>query len=334
MSKEILSQEEIDALLQGLSEEEEPAGDLMDAILDAALEAAREDDLEVQLRGWEASYPSVDEMLASSDDLWGVIDYGGDVDARGFYRAPAASFRGDEGGEEIDEKMSIQLRSIVEYLVRSAATAIADARGYLVDVRVDDPAPRAPGEESLAGTEWYELNAGIDAPDGGAWNLGILLPPSIRDLIQGTYEELEAESLDPGMPSQARDDASPEAPAARPPAKPDTGTSRDVSPARFPAFGERRGRADQGTGNGRIDMLLDVPLQVSVELGRTVEDIRQITSLGTGSVIELDRQAGEPVDVLVNGKLLARGEVVVVDESFAVRITEIVSLEDRIRNLR
>ncbi len=83
-----------------------------------------------------------------------------------------------------------------------------------------------------------------------------------------------------------------------------------------------------------MDVLLDVPLQVSVELGRSIEDIRGVMAIGTGSIIELDRQAGEPVDVLVNGKLLARGEVVVVDESFAVRITEIVSLEDRIRSLR
>ena len=335
MSKEILSQEEIDALLQGLSEEEEPTGNLTDAILNAALEAAREDGLEIQLRGWEASYPSVDELTASSGELWGAITFGGDVEAPGLYRAPAAAFWGDEEGEEGEETTPSTLQSVMEYVTRSAAAAIADARGYLIDVRIDAPVVNAPAEEDLAGHEWYQLNVGIEAPGDASWDVSILLPDSIRDLIHGTREEAEDAPPQPELTADTFEDTKPEPPPSPRSAGESEGeTSRVVSPARFPAFGDRRGRGDQVAGNGRIDMLLDVPLQVSVELGRTVEDIRQIMSLGTGSVIELDRQAGEPVDVLVNGKLLARGEVVVVDENFAVRITEIVSLEDRIRNLR
>jgi len=77
-----------------------------------------------------------------------------------------------------------------------------------------------------------------------------------------------------------------------------------------------------------------VPLQVTVELGRARRLVRDILSLGVGSIVELDKLAGEPVDVLVNGKLIARGEVVVVDENFGVRITEIVSRAERVRRLR
>jgi flagellar motor switch protein FliN/FliY len=80
-------------------------------------------------------------------------------------------------------------------------------------------------------------------------------------------------------------------------------------------------------------MLMDVALEVSVELGRSHMSIADILALRTGSVIELDKLAGEPVDVSVNGTLIARGEVVVVDEKFGVRITEVVSKARRIASL-
>ena len=74
-----------------------------------------------------------------------------------------------------------------------------------------------------------------------------------------------------------------------------------------------------------IEMLMDVPLRVTVELGRTQMSVRQVLELQNGAVVELDRMAGEAVDVLVNDKLMARGEVVVVDDKFGIRITELVS---------
>lgn len=83
-----------------------------------------------------------------------------------------------------------------------------------------------------------------------------------------------------------------------------------------------------------IGLILDVPLQVTVELGRTKKKIRDILELSTGSIVELDKLAGEPVDILVNGRLLAKGEVVVIDENFGVRITDIVSPMERAKNLQ
>lgn len=82
-----------------------------------------------------------------------------------------------------------------------------------------------------------------------------------------------------------------------------------------------------------LNMLLDIPLQVTVELGRTKRSIKEILELSAGSIIELDKLAGEPVDVLVNGKLIAQGEVVVIEENFGVRITDIISQSDRIKKL-
>ncbi|MGK0468074.1 MAG: flagellar motor switch protein FliN/FliY [Clostridium sp.] len=80
-----------------------------------------------------------------------------------------------------------------------------------------------------------------------------------------------------------------------------------------------------------IDLILDVPLEISVVLGKTKKNIRDILNLGTGSLIELDKLAEEPVDILVNGKKVAYGEVVVVDENFGVRITSIISGEERVK---
>ena len=90
-----------------------------------------------------------------------------------------------------------------------------------------------------------------------------------------------------------------------------------------------------GRGEGvSLDLLLDVPLQVTVELGRARKLVRDILNLAAGSIIELDKLAGEPVDVLVNGKLVARGEVVVVDENFGVRVTDVVSAAERVSALK
>jgi flagellar motor switch protein FliN/FliY len=89
-----------------------------------------------------------------------------------------------------------------------------------------------------------------------------------------------------------------------------------------------------GESSRRLDMLLDVPLEVNVELGRTRLTIQDLLQLGPGSVVELDKVAGEALDILVNGRLVARGEAVVVNDKFGVRITDIVSPQERIQRLR
>jgi flagellar motor switch protein FliN/FliY len=99
-----------------------------------------------------------------------------------------------------------------------------------------------------------------------------------------------------------------------------------------PAFEPLR---DEGPSEAKnLDMLYDVTLPIAIELGRASMAIEDILNLGPGSVVELDKLAGEPVDLLVNNKLLAKGEVVVIDENFGVRITSMISPQDRIRNLK
>jgi flagellar motor switch protein FliN/FliY len=86
------------------------------------------------------------------------------------------------------------------------------------------------------------------------------------------------------------------------------------------------------TNNGNLNLILDVPLKLSVILGRTKKSIADILKITPGSIIELERLENEPVDILVNEKLIAKGEVVVVKEYFGVRITEIISPESRLKN--
>ena len=87
-------------------------------------------------------------------------------------------------------------------------------------------------------------------------------------------------------------------------------------------------------GRANLDAILDIPVNLSLEVGRSKISIRNLLQLNQGSVVELDRLAGEPLDVLVNGTLVARGEVVVVNEKFGIRLTDVVSAQERIKRLQ
>ena len=105
--------------------------------------------------------------------------------------------------------------------------------------------------------------------------------------------------------------------------------SPNVQSVQFPNLYPQTGAGDQGN----IGLLMDVYMEMTVELGRTRRLIREILGMGEGTIIELDKLAGEPVDILVNHKLIAKGEVVVIDENFGVRVTEIVSPMERMSDL-
>jgi len=108
----------------------------------------------------------------------------------------------------------------------------------------------------------------------------------------------------------------------------------DDSAAQAARFDELRPEGKDATsGDVKIDAILDVPITISMEIGRSRINIRNLLQLNQGSVVELDRLAGEPMDVLVNGTLIAQGEVVVVNEKFGIRLTDIVSPADRVKKL-
>jgi flagellar motor switch protein FliN len=135
-------------------------------------------------------------------------------------------------------------------------------------------------------------------------------------------------SVDPREPTSNVNSAPPVERGAPPTSSRPTPTA--VHPVQFMPLRPELPATDQGHG---IELLMDVALEVSVELGRSHMPISDILALRTGSVIELDKLAGEPVEVSVNGTLIARGEVVVVDEKFGVRITEVVSKSRRLASV-
>lgn len=112
-------------------------------------------------------------------------------------------------------------------------------------------------------------------------------------------------------------------------------TEASAAPAAQPAqiFEQFGGAGERASALQDFDMILDIPVALTVELGRTKISIRNLLQLAHGSVVELDGLAGEPMDVLVNGTLIAQGEVVVVNDKFGIRLTDIITPQERIRKL-
>ncbi|MDH5180667.1 MAG: flagellar motor switch protein FliN [Gammaproteobacteria bacterium] len=106
----------------------------------------------------------------------------------------------------------------------------------------------------------------------------------------------------------------------------------DIQPAGLQNLEDNARRG--GSEDVNLDVILDVPVTVSMEIGQTKISIRNLLQLNQGSVIELDRLAGEPLDVLVNGTLIAHGEVVVVNEKFGIRLTDVISPVERVKKLK
>lgn len=108
---------------------------------------------------------------------------------------------------------------------------------------------------------------------------------------------------------------------------------QQIAPSTFGGGVPQKAGAPAPARDESLDLLLDIPLEISVELGRVKMLVKEVVELGTGSIVEIDKAAGEPVDVMVNGLLVARGEVVVIEDNFGVRITEILNPHERLQRL-
>ncbi|WP_426144924.1 flagellar motor switch protein FliN [Polaromonas sp. DSR2-3-2] len=116
-------------------------------------------------------------------------------------------------------------------------------------------------------------------------------------------------------------------------AAPEAAVAAPAVPAAGRVFQPLQGQAGQDAGQGDIDRVLDVPVQLTAELGRARITIKSLLQLSQGSVVELDGLAGEPLDIFINGYLIAQGEVVVVNEKFGIRLTDIITPSERIQKL-
>ncbi|MEY4765338.1 MAG: hypothetical protein RI907_2011 [Pseudomonadota bacterium] len=145
-----------------------------------------------------------------------------------------------------------------------------------------------------------------------------------QDAMAAEWEAALAQQASSGSSAGVADDF---ASAAQELAEP----ASQMTPAAFASFSPSAAPAN-AAGND-LNMILDIPVQLTVELGRTRIPIKNILQLAQGSVVELDAMAGEPMDVLVNGFLIAQGEVVVVNDKFGIRLTDIVTPSERMRRL-
>ncbi len=170
-----------------------------------------------------------------------------------------------------------------------------------------------PVEEIVA-----EVTRSSDAP---------LSPEEIAALIAGELGQDPVEqTVAPASPSAPLPPSAP-APALAPAPSTPAPVVEQISYSELPAvMAPLEETAD-------INILMDVPLEITVELGQATRTIRELLEIGQGSILHLTRHAGEPVDVLVNGQYIARGEVVVIDENFGIRVTEVVSPADRLRTM-
>lgn len=255
---------------------------------------------------------------------------------------------GSAPSEELDEIQLSAVQETMNQMIGSAATSMS----AFFDKRVDISTPQFHSSNETLGEVLHELadqtpfaQVSFDLRVGEIIDskLIMLIPIQFaKDLVeellleqasgsgQEAAEETAAALQMPVMEQEIEEEFehAPQRQAARPAPKK---AQAAVQRANFSSFDEE---AEVQPDTQNLDVLLDIPLQVTVELGRTKRTVNDILEMGSGSIIELDKLAGEPVDILINNRLIATGEVVVIDENFGVRVTNILSRKGRLQHLK
>lgn len=241
-------------------------------------------------------------------------------DAAQISSAIMSSESGGAAGTGLDSAQMATIKEAIAPIMYAGITQLSVKMGTAVnsmpaEIIVTPQSPYPLGEESL----YLRISFPLKIEGVVDCRIHYIMPTSIAKSVLR-----QISSARPGMPQGAMNMAamgggmSPQVSA--------TGI-KDVT---FPQLNI----SGMGPQSPNMNLLMDVQMSLTVELGRTRMYIKEILSLGEGSIIELDKLAGEPVDLLVNGKLIAKGEVVVIDENFGVRVTDIVSPVDRLRNTK
>jgi flagellar motor switch protein FliN/FliY len=369
MVDEFLNQDEIDALLSGGDDSGSGGGDSLSKEDMAAMAevtgivASAAGNVIGMLAGRNVSAEPSDQMEIPQSEMSGHID-GGKVFAYsmtlgGMDSAPAQLLTSEKGALALADLMmggdakelpaeanDLYLSAAQEGLSQLIGSALTSLSGLLGGIRLSGDSAASNLEDVSA---WVPFPS--DSGDSRIWvgkinlnvegvepfSLDIVMPVKNALALAAKIKEAAApkEPEAPPAPAQARPQPQPSntspAPsqAAAMPPRPQQGPPVDVKPVEFAQLGG----SEFAGSPGNIDLIVDIPVRITVELGRTRKTIGEVLALGPGSVVELNKMAGEPVDVLVNGKLIARGEVVVIDESFGIRVTEVVSRAERIRSM-
>lgn len=366
MADELLSQDEIEALLKGIGgaskqdegEELKEIASLYVQALSNVLQLLSGGEVEVELA--ESRFCEQSAFVNEIDKSNYVI-YFVEYDAmEGWVHAlvmkeKAALFLADimmggDGAELPDSMNDLYLSAAQEGLSQITGAAISEMVNLLggrrigikntsCTLKVEEwlPFELLPSNENV----WvFSLNAEIK--DVGNLKLWSLMPQKIAQALSDEVKKMSSNREQPqkGPEQSSKEAKSPVSARASQSEREAPGRvvgegvsgAVEVRPAEFVPLDKQI--EDQDMDGHNFDLIVDVPVRVTVRLGQAVKTIGEILNLTPGSVIELDKMAGDPVDILVNGKLIARGEVVVIDENFGVRITEIVNRSDRIKSLR
>lgn len=383
MSDDMLSQEEIEALLRGTTiEEDKKTSNVEEINVEDYLDSFAQDTLgEIGNISFGSSATALSSLLGQKVDITtpsidminrarlkeefpqpyvavqvqytaGLIGMNLLVIKQSDAAIIADLMLGGDGTDPKPQLSEIQLSAVQEamnQMMGSAATSMSTVFNKKVDIsppsidlmnlEVDEGTNAIPNDDLLIKIS-FRLKVG-ELIDSNIMQLlplefGLKLVKSLmgedeEEQIAATIMEERVEVTQiPVAQQQQKNDAQPQTQMQftqpRPQAPP-----VEVQHAQFASF-EAPSLSQNESRN--LNLLLDIPLQVTVELGRTKRTVKDILELTSGSIIELDKLAGEPVDILVNNRHIAKGEVVVIDENFGVRITDILSQAERIHNLR
>ncbi|MDR1916554.1 MAG: flagellar motor switch protein FliN [Synergistaceae bacterium] len=370
MVDEFLNQDEIDALLSGGNDSSSGGSLSQDALSVlsevAGIVASAAGNVIGMLAGRDVSAEPSEQLEIPQSEMPGRID-GGKVFAysmvlNGLDSAPARLLTSEKGALALADLMmggdakelpaeanDLYLSAAQEGLSQLIGSALTSLSGLLGGARLSGDSSSSNLEDvstwvpfssesgdipiwvgkidlKVEGVEPFSLD--IVMPVSNALNLVAKIKEATAPEPEAAPEPAPSQTRSPQpQPVKASSPASSAAPAAMPP-RPQA-PPVDVKPVEFAQLGG----SEFAGSPGNIDLIVDIPVRITVELGRTRKTIGEVLALGPGSVVELNKMAGEPVDVLVNGKLIARGEVVVIDESFGIRVTEVVSKAERIRSM-
>ncbi len=366
MSDGSLSQEEIDALLQGAGGVEvaepvpPPPSDLSDSQFQEFSSIVRgvTEEMSASLalllgKSVTLGQPQIDqvngEMIAANlgDEILNVVLDFNSGDEHGFLMEPklamsiASSIQGMEG-VELDEASINALQEGIQSMFTPLLTAISEKSGESFMTNLPSGGIRSKNDLNFHG-KFVRLiySLGIDGSDIGTiieyFSAGAIAAMVVNTLAHA-QSAMNPASANPAhtIPMQGNGTMNNGAMKQQPAGAAGTGAamgsaapSAVIQGVQFPSLSGGINTGEQTN----IGLLMDVSMEMTVELGRTKKLIKDILGMGEGTIIELDKLAGEPVDILVNHKLIAKGEVVVIDENFGVRVTEIVSPMERMNTI-
>ncbi|GHT80430.1 flagellar motor switch protein FliN [Spirochaetia bacterium] len=336
MSDGALSQDEIDALLTGGGDSggATPAGSeddrrglqnfLSTTVANLSANLSTMTGAQVSVKAPKVAWTNRDALLQTLPDMVTVTktDFSAGFPGEHIFlmaedtAKSIASLMNKEENIELDEMAMQVIGETVSKIVESQTAALTEKTGNKSIASALPEAANVPkATAALPGNDFIQATYDLDLGDGAVHQLWEVFGPAVSSAM--------ARSLGGGsaqVPPNAGGGFAGSAGGGM-----SGGAPTNVSSVQFPNLIPQVTPQEQGN----IGLIMDVYMEMTVELGRTRKSIKDILSMGEGTIIELDKLAGEPVDILVNHKLIAKGEVVVIDENFGVRVTEIVSPIER-----